>query len=331
MRGVNRPLQPHMAELPIDIKKMTMFEYVALDFLGPVMVIRARSTEKYYILVLVCIQTHALHLEMCEAMKTEQVLTAIQRFCLEKRVPSKIRSDNYSSFIAAKRILFPETLRDEVDWDHIEKTIDTPEWTFIAPAAPETNLAEAFVKLVKVRLDLDLSSRKFTRDQLSTLLALAVNSVNNRPLTYLSEDINDPRPITANILMKPVFHSNTGLNVDENSPVRFRRYYQEIFQFAESVSKRWMEEFAKDLRKYPKWKTWTKNVKVGDLVVVIESNPLKSKNWPLGIVTKIFENSKDQVVRTCHVKYKTSEDSQLGIYLRHVRNLIPLNLWHDIN
>ena len=130
--------------------------------------------------------------------------------------------------------------------------------------------------------------------------------------------------------MKPIFHSNAGLEVNENSPVKYRRYYQEICQFAEDISKKWMEEFAKDLKKYPKWKTWSKNVKVGDLVVVIEQNPLKSKDWPLGIVTKTFENSRDHVVRTCHVKYKTPESSKVGTHLRHVRNLIPLNLWHDI-
>ena len=330
-RKYNKPLQPHMAELPVDIEKMTMFEHVALDFLGPVRVKRARSTEKYYILVLVCIQTHALHLEMCEALETDQVLTALQRFCLEKRVPDKIRSDNGKSFISTKKVLFPETSMEKVDWNQIKRKIDTPEWIFIAPGAPETNLAEAFVKLVKVRLDLDLRSRKFTRDQLSTLLSLAANSVNNRPLTYLSDDIRDPRPVTANMLMKPAFHSNAGLKINENAPMKYRRYFQEILQFAETTSKRWIEEFAKDLKKYPKWKAWTKNVKVGDLVVVIEHNPLKSKNWPMGIVTKTYENPKDQTVRTCHVKYRTSEDSRLGTYLRHVRNLIPLNLWHDIN
>ena len=330
-RKYNKPFLPHMAELPIDIEKMTIFEHVALDFLGPVKVIRARSTQKYYILVLVCIQTHALHLEICESLETGQVLTALQRFCLEKRVPNKIRSDNGTSFVAAKKVLFPEISMKKVDWDQVKRTMDTPEWNFIAPGAPETNLAEAFVKLVKVRLDLDLQSRKFTRDQLSTLLVLTSNSVNNRPLTYLSDDIRDPRPITANILMKPVFHSSAGLEVNENTPVKYRRYYQEILQFAEITAKRWMEEFAKDLKKYPKWKTWTNNVKVGDLVVVVEHNPLKSKNWPLGIVTKTFESPRDHVVRTCQVKYRTSEDSKLGTYLRHVRNLIPLNLWHDIN
>ena len=91
-----------------------------------------------------------------------------------------------------------------------------------------------------------------------------------------------------------------------------------------------MREFSKELKKFPKWKAWNENVKVGDIVVVIEQNPLKSKDWPLGIVTKIFEDPKDNIVRKCHVKYRTSIDSRMGIYLRHVRNLIPLGLWHEI-
>ena len=164
-----------------------------------------------------------------------------------------------------------------------------------------------------------------------SLLTLAVTSVNNRPLTYLSEDINDPRPVTANLLMKPLFHSNIGLKINENAPIRYRRYYQEICAFAEEVGQRWMQEFSKELKKYPKWKVWTQNVKIGDIVVVIEQNPLKSKDWPLGIITNVFPSSQDKVVRKCHVKYRTSEDSRLGIYLRHVRNLIPLGLWHDLN
>ena len=87
------------------------------------------------------------------------------------------------------------------------------------------------------------------------------------------------------------------------------------------------------MKKFPKWKKWSPNAKVGDIVVVIEANPLKTRDWPLGIITKVFPDSKDNVVRKCHVKYKTSssDDSRLGIYLRHVRNLIPLGIWHEIN
>ena len=328
----NKPLEPHMAEFPNSMEQVTMFERISIDFFGPVAVIRGRKTEKYYVLVLVCIQTHALALELCEGLTTEQVLTAIQRFCLNHRVPNLIRSDNGKSFVTAKQILYPEVSMDKVNWEQIQNIFDTSQWTMTAPGSPE-NLAEAYVKLVKRRLDLDLSSRKFTRDQLSTLLTLAVNSVNNRPLTFLSEDINDPRPVTANILMKPMFHTSIGLKVNENTPIKYRRYYEEICQYAEEVSQRWTDEFAKELKKYPKWKTWQENVKVGDLVVVIESNPLKSRDWPLGIITKVFPDPRDNVVRKCHVKYKTQTDKQkqLGIYLRPVRNLIPLNLWHNLD
>ena len=92
-------MQPHMATLPTKFDKVSLFEQISLDFFGPVSIIRARSTEKYYVLVIICSQTHALHLEMCESAKTKQVLTALQRFCAEKRMPKKIRSDRGTSFI----------------------------------------------------------------------------------------------------------------------------------------------------------------------------------------------------------------------------------------
>ena len=329
-RKYNKPLEPHMAEWPISMEKVTVFERVSLDFFGPVSVKRARSTEKYYVLVVVCLQIHALALELCESLNTEQVLTAIQRFSLNHRVPSLIRSDNGKSFIAARKVLYPEISMEGVDWDQIQCTVDTPKWVMIAPGSPDTNLAEAYVKLVKNRLDLDIRSRRFTRDQLSTLLTIAVHSVNNRPLTFLSEDINDPRPVTANMLLKPLYHSNIGLKVNEFAPVSYRRYYEDICQYAEEICQRWTNDFAKELKKYPKWRTWQENVKVGDLVVVIESNPLKVKDWPLGLITKVFPNARDNIVRKCHVKYKTREDAKVGIYLRHARNLIPLGLWHEL-
>ena len=332
-RKHGRPMQPHMATLPTKFDKVSLFEQISLDFFGPVSIIRARSTEKYYVLVIICSQTHALHLEMCESAKTKQVLTALQRFCAEKRMPKKIRSDRGTSFIAAKKALATKISMEDVNWDQIQSTLDIPEWEFTTAASPETNAAEAYVRLVKTRLDLDLSSRRFTRDQLSTLLVLACTSVNNRPLTYLSDNVNDPLPITANMLMYPAFQNDLGLRMNQNSPIRYRRYYEEIWEFAEATGRRWVEEFSKELKKFPKWKKWSPNAKVGDIVVVIEANPLKTRDWPLGIITKVFPDSKDNVVRKCHVKYKTSssDDSRLGIYLRHVRNLIPLGIWHEIN
>ena len=192
--------------------------------------------------------------------------------------------------------------------------------------------------MVKKRLDLDLRDRTFTRDQLITLLALAQDSVNNRPLTFLTDEI-DATAVTANALMKPIFKCDATLKINENSPIKYRHYFEEVLKIAEATAAKWMNDFSQEIKKYPKWKTWQDNIKVGELVLVMEhKNPLKKKNWPLGIIHDVIREkdsnnpkASGEVIRKCLVRYCTSPDHGVGTYLRHTRHLIPLNLWHQWN
>ena len=334
-----RPLKPHMSELPLNLTSIQLFTFVSLDFFGPIKVKRGRAIEKWYVLLIVCNQVHAIHLELCETFSTDHVLTAIQRFVVAKRMPKRIRSDQGTSFIAARKVICPGLSIEDIDWKNIQEKIYEVDWQFCTAYSASTNVAETFVGLVKKRLDLDLRDRVFHRDQLVTLLALAENSVNNRPLTYLSEDI-DANPITANMLMKPLFKSDTSLQINTKGPMKYRKYFEDVLQIAESIATKWMEDFSQEIKKYPKWKTWTDNIKEGDLVLVMEmKNPLKQKNWPLGIVHKVIPSStkpndpdkRKEVVRKCLVRYRTSSDGKVDVYLRHTRHLIPLNLWNHWN
>ena len=333
-RKYARPLQPHMANLPRNLDKARIFEHISLDMFGPVKVKRGTKTrgrmacEDYHVLVIVCQQIHAVHLEMCESLSTGQVLTALQRFVCRKRMPLKIRSDNFSSFLSSRKVICPQP---DMDLAEVQDQFNGPKWSFIVPGAPDTNLAETFVRLAKVRLDLDTKNRTFTRDQLSTLLVLAEDSINNRPLTFMSSDINDPVPVTANRLIKAAFHSDDGILVSQQSPSKYRRYYEEIMDFAQLSFHKFLDEFTLHYQKYPKWKSWRQNVQEGELVIVMDKNPLKSKDWSLGLITKVYPDGKDDVVRRCLVRYKVAGDKTVGVYLRHTRNLIPLGLWHQFN
>lgn len=122
--------------------------------------------------------------------------------------------------------------------------------------------------------------------------------------------------------------------------MKYRKYFEGVLQIAESIAANWMNDFSQEIKKYPKWKTWKDNIKEGELVLVMEQkNPLKQKNWPLGIVQKVISttinpndpDNRKEVVRKCLVRYRTSTDSKVDVYLRHTRHLIPLNLWHQWN
>ena len=70
------------------------------------------------------------------------------------------------------------------------------------------------------------------------------------------------------------------------------------------------------LTKRGRWREHTENVKVGELVVVVDDD-LKRSKWPLGRVTKTMPSA-DNVVRAVEVKTKD------GVYTRPVAKLCRL-------
>ena len=60
---------------------------------------------------------------------------------------------------------------------------------------------EAMVKLTKRALKTFVKDRLFTDEALSTFLTEVENSINSRPLTTASDDIDDLEPITPNHLL----------------------------------------------------------------------------------------------------------------------------------
>ena len=52
----------------------------------------------------------------------------------------------------------------------------------------------------------------------------------------------------------------------------------------------------------PKWHIETRNVRIGDVVLIQDSNLVRGE-WKMGVVTQILE-SKDRRVRNVEVRYK---------------------------
>jgi DNA polymerase IIIc chi subunit len=67
---------------------------------------------------------------------------------------------------------------------------------------------------------------------------------------------------------------------------------------------RWLKEYVPHLTERRKWSTDRPNVKVGDLVLVIEPNTPRGQ-WPLGTVLEVTPNAVAQVVRVAKVKVST--------------------------
>ena len=80
--------------------------------------------------------------------------------------------------------------------------------------------------------------------------------------------------------------------------------------------KRWSAEYLTHLNKYAKWLNPTRNLKVGDLVILREDNLVPTK-WPLARVSEVH-CGRDGLVRVATV------DTATGTYKRPVTKLALL-------
>ena len=77
---------------------------VGVDFAGPITVKTGNTAKsKTYIILYTCSLTRGLHLELLPNMTCEEFLSSFKRFIAARGRPSKIISDNGSTFIAASK------------------------------------------------------------------------------------------------------------------------------------------------------------------------------------------------------------------------------------
>ncbi|KAI1691062.1 pao retrotransposon peptidase domain-containing protein [Ditylenchus destructor] len=121
------------------------FETTGLDITGP---LRTADTQ-LFILVLTCLKTRAVHLEVLTSTKTEDVMASIMKFIARRGLPSTFLSDNAAYFVLAKKVLLAK---------YADKEIET------------------------------FGRRKPTYRELETLAAMIEGTLNNRPITSISDD-----------------------------------------------------------------------------------------------------------------------------------------------
>ena len=171
------------------------------------------------------------------------------------------------------------------------------DWHFNAPHSSESGgIWERQIRTIRKVLCSITSSITFTDEQLLTLMAEAERVVNNRPLSHVGDDSSTI--ITPSMLL--TLKSDSCLPPGVFSPddhYTVRRYRQA--QYLASVFwQRFMRHYLPSLQARQKWQRSSGNVRVGDVVLLIESTPRGL--WPLARVTKV-NVSRDGYIRSCEV------------------------------
>ena len=302
-----------------------MFDKVGIDFTGPIKVkyahVRRPVIVKAYVCLLVSLSVNAVHLEPVSDLTTDAFIAALRCFTARRGKPSLILSDHGTNFVGATRELKEmyefsskqRTLGDISDFCSTQNIV----WKFIPERAPHFGgLWEAAVKSMKFHFKRIVGNKKLTFEELMTVLTQIESCLNSRPLTPLPCDEDGIEALTpGDFLIGQPLESISDPSVSYQSFSLLKRWYlcQSIVRH---FWKRWSDECLSSLRRHNKWKFPSRNIQVGDIVILQEDNFIPTK-WPLARVTHVHPGI-DGIVRVATVKTST------GVYKRPITKLALL-------
>ena len=316
-----RPGQQWMADLPLD--RVTAgnrpFHATAIDYFGPIKTKLARSEYKRYGVLFCCMSTRAVHLEIAESLETSAFLDAFFRFVARRSKPATVYSDNGTNFVGGKK-----ALADGINnWNQhlIHSTLSQRqiEWKFSPPLAPHQNgIVERLVRSAKTILYSMTNGKNLSDFSLWSLLIGVESILNQRPLTQLSDDPRDLAAITPNSILlgtlQPSLPFDRFMKSDE-----YRKGWRHNQRFIDTFWQRWSREYLPTLHLRQKWQGTRQNVKVGDLVLLVDDTNSPRNYWPRGRIEDTYPD-KYGVVRRLKVRTAT------GSLMRDVRKICPLEL-----
>lgn len=179
-------------DLPRDrTEGQTPFQVVGVDYVGPLKYRKNTKTEgKAYVLLYACSLTRALFLDLPPNLETKEFLASFKGFIARRGRPQKVYSDNGRTFVGAaqwiKQVMQDEKFQNFLAYQGIQ-------WQFNLSRAPWWGgQFERMVGLVKRAFYKCIGNGLLSWVELQEVLLDIEVALNNRPLSYVDEDIQLP-------------------------------------------------------------------------------------------------------------------------------------------
>ena len=325
-KGRAQTMTPVMAELPTErLDASTAFANVGIDYFGPFTVKIGRRNEKRWCCLFTCLTVRAVNIEIVPKLDTDSCLNAIMRFIARRGKPIKMISDNGTNFVGADRE-FKEYVaawnKERIEEHLVQQGI---RWKFNPPAAPHFGgVWERLVRNCKKAMYAVLGNQSVTEDVLSTTMCLVEQTLNARPLTPVSSDVNDFESITPNHLL--LGNKNVCLPYLPCAEefVNHRKLFRQTQAHSDLIWDSFKKEYLPTLNNRQKWNCESNRIlNKGDLVWLVEDSD-KRGYYKLGRIIETFEGS-DGVIRSATIRTKD------GYYKRPVVKLAPvLSMVEDV-
>ena len=296
----------------------TAFTNVGVDFFGPFIVKMWRRNEKRWCCLFTCVTMRAVHIEVVPKLQTDSCLNAIMRFIARRVKPNTIISDNGTNFVGAEREFAEHVVawnKEGIEEHLIQQGI---RWKFNQPAAPHFGgVWERLVRSCKKAKYAALGNRSVNVDVLSTTTYFVEQTMNARPLTLVSSDVNDLEALTPNHFL--LGNRNVCIPYLPCAEEFFdhRKLFRQTQAYANLKWDIFRKEYLPTLNNRQKWQsTMNETLKEGNLVWLIKDSS-KRGYYNSGRVTETIDGS-DGVIRSAIVR--TSD----GVYKRPVVKLAPV-------
>ena len=310
---------PYMADLPSGrvAYKQPPFTNCGVDVFGHLYIKQGRKRLKRWGVIFTCLTVRCIHLEIVETSDTDSFINALRRFTNRRGCPETVYSDCGSNFQGATNEL--DEFKSNLSGTEITQaaTKMNIKWDFNPPASPHMGGAwERLIRSVKEVMTGLMNNRILTDPQLHTLFTEVENIVNSRPLTHLSDSVDDLQALTPNHILYGL-HRNWGYIADTScKDVASRKKWRQVQALRNCFWDQWRKQYLPTLTQRRKWQKTLPNLRPGQLVI-LEDDMQRRKNWPLARVTKV-QPGDDGVVRVAEVRTKD------GTYVRPVVKLLRL-------
>lgn len=322
--------RPYLAPPPPPLPEFRLtgdrpFSAIGIDFSGHIFVKSKEGNCKTYLLLLTCCHTRAVSLELVKDMSAYSFLLAFRRHCSVFGVPAMIVCDNAPSFSRANDELNRLMATDDVNHHLGSNNIVFKH--IPVKAAWMGGFYERFIGVCKSHLRKVVGKALLGYDELQTLIKEVQAVVNDRPITSLSSDINDPKPLTPSMLLGghritplPTSSNLDDLNFGDRDDLL--RLNTQRDQLQQRARQRFAAEYLPLLREQHcrrvSRRRFSEAIQVGDIVLIHDEDRPRLL-WKLGRILELHRGQ-DRQVRSASVK------TPLGITRRAISHLYPLEV-----
>jgi hypothetical protein len=328
------PLAPDLPDFRLN--ELTAFRATAVDFTAHIYVkTRVKETQKFetqkvYICLFTCCTTRAVELEVVPDLTVGSFLRAFRRFTASFSVPNIVYCDNAKTFKSAETEL--KRLLNNVSNDTVQNHLASKGITFKyipVQASWFGGVHERMIGVAKNAIKKTLGRALVTLDELQTLIKEIQQVINNRPLTYVSNNPTELAAITPNHL---IYGQNLNLlphdeadmsdfDVTYGGKVTLEKMAHRRNQLITNFQKRFQDEYLAVLRERHTHEIAKQNAKVdtvraGDVVLVHDKDK-RRLNWKLGKIEQLNKGH-DGLTRSALVRTTS------GLSNRAIGKLYPL-------